>query len=338
MIELLTVLVIIAVLTTISAVTYNRAREKARLARVKTNVGEMHLMLAEFARDHSGHYPALTLYHHELPPSGGYTTTPNPPSSYPDGTVPAVIKRMGNAIIGGGPALVDTGKPLQDDFWRDELPDTVSFFRLLQNQLSGIADGRLVPIDALGKNSLFEAYPVNPLKGPGEPMVNVAHMLYDYDTQTNAYQWVTFNVAAGPETRTGLCAARPAPGGVYEPIWPIWDEVSYPQGDFAYIPLEFTSEQGTYCSGYWIIDYGDLTTLANSPYNKYSLDPNTPYPFTPMDPAYANWPNLPPPFGDGSPNTPPAPGTVEFEIKRMVLGALEIRATVYEDQLSQSIL
>jgi len=330
MIELLTVLVIIGVLTTIAAVTYGRARDRARLARVKSNVGEIVLSLSDYARDHNGRYPALAVYHNQLPGSIS-GTDPNPPSDPQEG-YPPVIRRMGNAIIGGGPPLVDTGNPLQDDFYRDEDTSTLSAFRTRPNEPDGPPEP-MHPVDELALNGHMDAYPVNPLAGPGVPMKNIAFMLYDYDTQTNDNQWVEVTVSMNGEARMGLCAAQPAPGGFYDPIPLIWDETTYPQGDFAYIPMEFTNEQGRYCNGYWIISYGDLNTLQTSPYNKYSLDPIN---GNPIDPNFANWPNLPPPYGDGSPTTPPAAGTVEYEIKRLMLGALDVRASIFEDQFRSS--
>ncbi len=329
MIELLTVLVIIGILTTISLVTYGKARDRARLARVKSNVGEITLALDDFGRDNQGLYPALTIYHNTLPASGSLDTTPVPP---PDPTtgVPDILVRMGNAIIGGGPPLIDNANPLQDDFYLDLDANTISHFR---NRKGERPFGEpMHPVDQLVLNGHFQSYPLNPLKGPGIPMVNIAYMLYDYDTQTNDYTWVDMTVNSSGEVRTGLCAAKPSPEGVFEPVEPIWNEDNYPQGDFAYIPFEFSNEQGKYCKGYWIISYGDLTTLANSDYNKYALEPITQLP---LDPTYADWPNFPAPYGDGVPDTPPVIGTVEYEVKRLMLGALDVRATVFEDQLQE---
>jgi type II secretory pathway pseudopilin PulG len=337
MIELLTVLVIIGVLMSISMVAYGNVRERARLARVKSNVGEIALSLDDFSRDHNARYPALTEYHRNLPPSGSYATTPAPPSA-PQPGVPATLKWRGNAIIGGGPGLVDTGNPLQDDFYKD-MQQPQSMFRERQGEMpwedpenDGTPSSPMHPVDALALNGHFESYPLNPLAGPGVPMVNIAHFLYLYDAQSNDFQWVTFTIANTGEQRTGVCAARPYAPGVYEPIEVIWDEDSYPQGDFAYIPFEFTNEQGTYCNGYWIISYGNVSTLRNSDYNKYALDQfgNV------IDPAFANWPNLPPPYGDGIPTTPPDPvqTPVEYQIKRLIYGALDVRATIFEDQFA----
>jgi len=331
MVELLTVLVIIGVLTTISLVAYNNVRERARLARIKTNIGEIVIGLDDFARGNNGLYPGLTMYHHELPPGGNLSTDPIPPPD-PQQGVPMILKRLGNAIIGGSPPLADTGNPLQDDFYRDVLPPE-SMFRNRRGEPafdSDVPPPPMRPVDALARNGIMEAYPVNPLKGAGVPMVNIAYMLYDYDTQTNDGSFVTFNLGGVAQMRYGICAANPRPGGYYEPIPIIWDDLTYPQGNFAYIPFEFSTQEGTYCNGYWIIAYGDLTTLETSSYNKYSLYPDG----TDIDPSYANWPNLPPPYGDGIPDTPPAMGTFEYEVKRLMRGALDVRATIYEDQLT----
>jgi len=331
MVELLTVLVIIGVLTTISIVAYNNVRERARLARIRTNVGEIVVALDDYSRVNNGLYPGLTMHHQDLPPSGSFSTDPVPPPD-PQPGVPMVLKRMGNAIIGGSPPLADTGNPLQDDFYRDVLPPP-SAFRNRRGEPAFDSDTPpppMRPVDVLVRSGIIEAYPVNPLRGAGVPMVNVAYILYDYDTQTNDARFVDFTLDASGEVRQGLCAARPIPGGFYEPIPEIWNEQTYPQGNFAYIPFDFNTQEGTYCNGYWIIAYGDLTTLQTSPYNKYSLYPDG----SDVDPSFTNWPNFPPPYGDGNPETEPVEGTIEYEVKRMMRGALDVRATVFEDQLT----
>jgi prepilin-type N-terminal cleavage/methylation domain-containing protein len=332
MIELLTVLVIIGVLTTISLVTYNNVRKRARLARIKTNVGEIVVALDDYARGNNGLYPGLTMYHHELPDN--LSTEPIEPPD-PQQGIPMIIKRLGNGIVGGSPPLADTGNPLQDDYYRDVLPPP-SAFRERRGEPafdSATPPPPMRPVDTLVRNGIMDAYPINPLKGAGVPMVNVAYILYDYDTQTNDGSFITFTLGGSGEVRYGLCAALPRPGGLYEPIPVIWDDLTYPQGDFAYIPFEFSTQEGTYCNGYWIIAYGDLNTLQTSQYNKYSLYPDG----TDIDPSYANWPNLPPPYGDGSPDTPPVQGTFEYEVKRLMRGALDVRTTIFEDQLTNTM-
>jgi len=326
MIEMLTTLVIIGVLMTISVVTFNRARERTLLARVKTNVGQIELRLNDYQSDKSGFFPALTVYHSALPANGSITTDPTPPGDPVQG-VPQTLKRMGSALIGGGPRLVDTGNPLQDDFYMDADNFTTSYFRDRQGERP--FGEPMTPVDELVKNGHFDSYPENPLRAPGIPMVNVAYILYQYDSETNDSQWVDITVTEAGEVRRGLCAARPSIEGIHEPLPVIWDDLTYPQGDFAYIPFEFTNNQGKYCKGYWIISYGDLNTLQTSEYNKYSLNPDT---GLPIDPEYADWPNLPQPYSDGDPTTPPVEGEFQYELKRMMLGALDVRYTIFEDR------
>ncbi len=338
MIEILMVVAIIGVLTTISLVTYGQAKERARLHAVKNNVSLLVLSLDDFARDHQGKYPALTDYHSQLATryirddgisddGGNLTTDPGPPGEpLPNSFTP--YKRRGNAIIGGGPPLADTSSAMQDDFYTDFLTDWVSAFRLLLYQPNAPADGPMIPIDALAKNGHLSSYPTNPLAGPGVPMVNIAHMLYDYDAGTNDYNFIEFTVMG--ESRLGFTAARPGAGGLWEPYQTIWTEENYPKGDFAYIPFDFSTMQGTHCNGYWIICYGDLGTLRNGEYNKYSLYPDG----SDIDPTYQNWPNFPPPYGDGDPTSPPMWGGIDYEVKRLMLGALDVRATIFEDQFT----
>jgi prepilin-type N-terminal cleavage/methylation domain-containing protein len=330
MIEMLTVLAIIGILMSISLVAYAKYREKARLARVKSNVGEIAMAIDDFARDHNGKYPALVDYHNIVP--DGSTTSPVAPANFSAG-VPTILKRKGNAIIGGGPPLKDNGSVQQDDFYRDEM-NPPSAFRQRQGE-PAFGSGAMHPVDVLILNGQLKDYPFNPLAGPGVSMLNIAHILYDYDSQSNDFTWVTITCADG-DIRTGLCAALPFAqanlGGLYRPI-PMqavpnsaWTEDTYPKGNFAYIPFEFTSEEGKYCNGYWIISYGDITTFKNSPYNKFSFGPGS-------EAAFVNWPNLPRPYGDGDPSTPPDPLSFEYQVKRMIYGALDVRATIFEDQL-----
>lgn len=329
MIEMLAVLAIIGVLLTISLVAYGSARDKTRLSRVRSNIGEISLSLDDFSRDHQGSFPALVDYHNVDPP--GYSTTPPPPAD-PVPNMPDVLKRRGNAISGGAPALIDSLAVLQDDYFKDELTPT-SFFRVRKGEMSWNGNpsnypGPMHPIDVLVLNGQFSAYPINPLAGPGVPMVNIAHFLYDYDVRTNDFQWVTMTLTDG-QIRTGLTAALPGPEGLYQPIQQIWTEDTYPQGNFAYIPFNFTNSQATYCEGYWLISYGDLDTLKNSPYNKYSLGVDG----VDIDPNYTMWPNLPFPYGDSDPSTPPA--GVEIQIKRLMLGALSVQTTILEELFSE---
>lgn len=329
MIELLVVIVILSLLISISLVTYGKAKQRARLNRIKSNVAEITLALDDYARDHGGLYPAFTDYHNVEPV--GADTDPQPPGD-PVFGVPQILKRRGNAIIGGGPPLTDTGNPLQDDFYQDLL-DPPSNFRVLLSNLDRGPDPNLPrpmnPVDALISGGYLDAYPINPMRGPGIPMVNIAHFLYDYDAGTNDYRFVNINVNG--DIRIGLTPALPRPRGLYQPIENIYIDLTYPQGDFAYIPLSLSSEQGTNANGFWIISYGDETTLENSDWTKLSIDP---FAGNVRDPRYANWPNLQPPYGDGNPDTPPNPNYgIEFMIKRMAYGALEIRGNIFEDQL-----
>ncbi|HDS29781.1 MAG TPA: type II secretion system protein, partial [Firmicutes bacterium] len=169
LVEMLTVIVVLGILTTISLVAYGGAREKTRLARIKSNVGEIVLSLDDFARDHRGQYPAFVDWHNDL----HSTITTNPPApSDPVPGVPVVLKRRGNAIIGGGPALINTGNPLQDDFFTDMNPTSLSSFRKRPGQPKDPSGGMMQPVDVLVRNGHFSAYPVNPRSGPDIPMVN----------------------------------------------------------------------------------------------------------------------------------------------------------------------
>jgi len=96
LVEMLTVLVILGVLMSISIVTFTKAKQRSKLARVKTNVSEIILALDDFARDHQGKYPAFTDFHNVDSP--GYDTSPVPPGD-PAVGVPQIVKRRGNAII-----------------------------------------------------------------------------------------------------------------------------------------------------------------------------------------------------------------------------------------------
>lgn len=302
------VLAIISILSVIAIQTFGAVKEKGKLKRVETFIMEIDNALSKYAMEHGGKYPGLKQTH--FGGGGGWI-------------------RYGPAIIGGNGGI--PGEPNihnQDDFL-DDMRQPDSPYRLVPGQNPPGAPGdprqKLKPIDELYREGLYH-YADNPFKDKGYAMVNVAYIEYEYDTTLNDFVWVTDIVDQVQGINTiydGLAPGFPEPGGFYSILdpWDPWDPTTYdnyPMGDFAYIPLSFTTEKGNFCEGYWLIGYGDKNTLVDSPYNKLLEDPN--------------WPYFDPPFDDG--NTPPDPGSFEDTVRQLIAGALVIRANIYENQLS----
>ena len=153
-------------------------------------------------------------------------------------------------------------------------------------------------------------------------MVNIAYFEYEYNVNTNDAQWVDI---AGLGV-FGLIPGYPDPGGFYRILNP-WDPDdpttydNYPMGNFAYIPLSFTKEDGKLATGYWLIGYGDEKTFLNSPYNRLLEDPN--------------WPYFDEQFDDDNMAYPAC--SIEQSVRQFVTGALVIRANIYQDQLNDQL-
>jgi len=303
LIELVIVIAIISILTVIAMQTFGAVKQKGKLKRVETAMMEIDDALSNYTQEHGGNFPGLK----QLPNVGG-----------------GGIIIMGPGITGGNGGPVNQPNVLnQDDYLEDmKLPD--SPYRTIPGQTPVIPQRqRLKAIDELYRENLYR-YIDNPLADPGTAMVNVAYIEYQYDINTNDSQWVDIQGL----NRWGLSPGYPDPGGVYRLLNP-WDPldqttwVNYPAGNFAYIPLKFTKEDGKLVQGYWLIAYGDEKTLLNSPYNKLLQDPN--------------WPNFDPPFGDGNRTTPPPVGSFEEYVRVLMTGALVVRANIYQDQLGALI-
>ena len=308
LVELVVVLGIVGILTVITMQTFGHIKQKGRLKRIETAIMDMDRALSDYTQEHGGNFPGLKRLHFDN--SNGWIL-------------------MGPALIGGncGPAD-EPGFPHQDDYLEDmKGPD--SPYRTVPGQTS-IGPPRLSmkPIDELYREGLYR-YIDNPFADPGTGMVNIAYFEYEYDPDRNNHAWCDIQGLG----LNGLAPGYPDPGGFYRVLDPAlnewWDPDdpttydNYPMGNFAYIPLGFTKEDGKLATGYWIIGYGDETTFLNSPYNTLLEDPN--------------WPNFDYPFGDSSSATPPVAGDFEAVVRQLMTGALVVRANIYEDQLGGQI-
>ncbi len=304
LVELVVVLGIIGILTVITMQTFGSIKDKGRLKRVEVAVMEMDNALSNYTQEHGGNYPGLK----QLPidPGGGWI-------------------RMGPAIIGGNGGKPDQPGVLNQDDYLDDMKPPDSPYRAVPGQTGvGPPRQRMKPIDELYREGLYR-YIDNPFADPGTAMVNVAYIEYDYNISTNDYAWVDIQSLGAFD---GLAPGYPDPGGVYRilNIWDLNDPTTYdnyPVGNFAYIPLAFTQENGKLATGYWLIGYGDHDTFINSHYNDLLQDPN--------------WPNFDPPFGDGLSSTPPAPRSFEMQVRQLMTGALVVRGNIYMDQLGGQI-
>ena len=321
--EMVVVIAIISILTVIALMTFSSVKNKAKLAVVKNNINTIDNALQKFAQKHQGHFPGLTRW----------------PVRY--GTL-GIVK--GNRIVGGnaGPkgsdGVMSAAIVNQDDYLDDTKADRSPFRDVLPSRFSNFPKP-MRAIDALYDEHLLVPYPDNPLRPPGTGMVNVAYTLGSFQKNINTFSLLPITGITSPDP-IGLAPGRPipAPGtnppsirpyiykySIYAYMWDYYtanptNKNNYPFGDFAYIPLGLSDPSGEYATDYWLIGYGDQGTLMNSAYNQL-LD-------------NLNFPNLPPPMGDGDPSTPPAAGTYEYMVRQFVKGALVIKATKYENQLS----
>jgi prepilin-type N-terminal cleavage/methylation domain-containing protein len=301
LIELMVALSVIAVLTVIATQTYTTVIEKGRLKRIETFVMEIDDALSVYAQKNLGKYPGLK--RHYIPSGGTFI-------------------RMGPSIIGGNGGPSNEPNVLnQDDFLYDlKLPD--SPYRVVPGQ--NTTDKKMKAVDELVFNRIIDVYHDNPLESPGNAMLNIAYMEYDYDPQTNDFDWVTGLTSFSGDTiyDGGLMPAFPWSDGTFHGIDPwdprdptTWD--NYPAGHFAYVPLSFTNPNGTKAEGYWLIGYGNLNTLENSKYNRLLEDPDWPYfngLFDDDDPIYN--------------------GDIEASMRILISGALVVRGNIYMDQLT----
>ncbi len=300
---------IIAILTVITTKTYTTVVEKGRLKRIENFVMEIDNGLSKYAQKNAGKYPGLK--RHYLQPGGSWI-------------------RMGPAITGGNGGPANEPNVLnQDDFIYDmKLPD--SPYRVVPGQnptdVGGLRE-KMKAVDELIYNRILDVYWDNPLESPGNAMLNVAYMEYDYDPQTNDFDWVGGITSPNGTSYNGLAPARLSinPGtheGEYRILDP-WDPydpstwVNYPAGHFAYIPLRFTNPNGTTAEGYWLIGYGNLNTLENSKYNRLLDDPD--------------WPYFEGPFDD---DNPMYNSGIEATMRILISGALVVRGNIYMDQLT----
>ena len=306
--EMVVVLAVMAMLTVIALTTFGAAKNKAKVSSVRNNINTIDRALKGYAQKHQGRYPGFTRWPVNL-------------------TYPVSGRVKGNRIIGGNNGPMDLqSQPNEDDYLSDIKLPRSPFRAVLPNRYSVW----MKPIDALYGENLLVPYPDNPLKAPGQGMVNVAYTLGTYHKSINTFSLLPITYP-DRDPRIGLSQGRPSIGNaiyrysVYEYGWDFYtdnptNKWNYPSGEFAYIPIGLSDPSGEYATDYWLIGYGDENTLKNSPYNQLLDNPN--------------FPNLPPPMGDGNPTTAPVPGTYEHSVREFVVGALVIKATKYENQLS----
>ena len=217
----------------------------------------------------------------------------------------------------------------QDDYLADLKQPASPFRGVLPSRYSNFAV-RMKPPDVLYGENLLVPYPDNPFETPGSGMVNAAYALASYNRMVNSFSLLPI-AGIGSFEMLGLAEGHPSIANLpyryslYAYMWDYYtdnptNKLNYPSGNFAYIPLGLSDPTGEYATAYWLIGYGDENTLKNSPYNELLSNPN--------------FPNLPRPMGDGDPTTPPAQGSYEFMVGQFVKGALVIKATKYEEQLS----
>ena len=342
LVELLVVVTIIGILISIAVPNYMKIKAKARDAQVEAGVTHIMQALENYATNHNGLYPgvALPLVFENVDSNGVWNHAD--PLDPPDGSGTVYTMR---GIVGGGIVRPDDPTLRYLDPWYyqpDSNPATPNPPQLPDRLL---ADGSL------------DAYPTNPFKqniqgvtNAGVPMMNVFGIESKFHPNDQIFgfhvidlnlSYPNFDVDAPPGAfsypdrtadpffgEAGFSIDQKVPRNAKNirmdrdgdnRITPmdLQNFYAFPEGDFAYIPLDPIQTDPTandymqFCKGYWIIAYGSKDTARA---NKYGN-------------AY---PNFPRPLGDGNPNT-----ATEYEkmVRRALCGAMSVYGTVYKDQL-----
>lgn len=343
LVELLVVVTIIGILISIAVPNYAKIKAKARDTQVEAGIAKIVQALENYAANHNGLYPGVALPIVDQTPGSPWFECVDP-ISVNDGGMGGRFYSM-RGIIGGGLVRPDDPTIRFLDPWYFQ-PDTDP----------STPNPPQLP-DRLMADGSIDAYPTNPFKqniqgltSAGVPMMNIfgIESRYHPSNQVPGFHLEDLNLSypnysanAGPgqysyPERTqdpfygepGFSIDQKVPAN---PLNLRWDRngdnrvtpqdlqnfYTFPEGDFAYIPLDPIQTDPTapdfmqYCKGYWIVAYGSKDTARAN--------------------KYANvYPNLPRPLGDGNPNTATP---YELMIRRALCGAMSVRGTVYLDQI-----
>ena len=352
LVELLVVITVIGILVALAVPNLQKIRIKAKEAKVMTGAHVIQTALETFASAHDGLYPGLAVPTCDEDGMEPFFTSL--------GTEPDTLYAM-RALIGGGVV-----KPQNANL---DFLDGFYFTPIAPQPGNPPIPPFQVPDRLVGDGAL-EIYPENPFRtniqwvtDQAIPMLNmfgiefedppqVANDIFNLDPSPVRISEPLWYGADGDYitiTDPGVYDF-PAPADIDtrdrrfrgDINWPLtydpnfdWEitrgeiqQASFPEGNFAYIPLDPVQTDPTapdfmrYCRNYWIVIYGSDDTALR---NRYWGPP----------PGYGVLPEFPRPLGDGDPihNLPEHLTAYEWVVKQALVGAMDVIATKYEDQI-----
>jgi prepilin-type N-terminal cleavage/methylation domain-containing protein len=348
LVELLVVITVIGILVALAVPNVTRLKTKAKETRVMGGAHEIQAALETFASNHDGLYPGLAVPAADNDANNGHTD----PFFNSDPNLDSM-----RALIGGGPVKPeDPNLDFLDAFYF--IPNPTVAVCPLQVPDRLVADGALTvypenPFRTNMTNVTDQAIPMlnifgiefprgslNPgandlFAGDPAPVVLSEPLWFGLDNNAKAPDsppGAYYFAVPGPDFRyRGDANSAPNAGNFlrYDPNqdWKIerGDLVSagFPEGNFAYIPLDPVQTDPTapdfmrYCRHYWLVMYGSTDSGLRNRYKDVV-------------------PNFPRPLGDGQPdNMTDLSKLTAYEktVKMALVGAMEVIATNYQDQL-----
>lgn len=339
LVELLVVVTIIGILVSLAVPNYNRIRSKAKEQQAIAGGHAIKVALEAFAASHNGLYPGVAMPNADTSPGDQVFQWTGATGTGSGTTFQDMVRMRG--IIGGGP--VEPQKPVDylDAFYFTPV-QSGNFPRALPDRL--VADGA---IDGYPQNPFIRNIPG--VSDQGRPMMNI----FGLESENN-----TPNIAADdPISPTGINLCLPQMSGFptagdYKFAtpdsdgWPLTvgpsqvnslgnirfdrdnsgtvgkGEINtsflFPEGDFAYIPLDPVQRNPNandfmrFTKNYWLVIYGSKEGALRNQYENVV-------------------PDFKPPLGDANVNTLTA---YERMAQRALVGAIKVYATAYEDQVN----
>ncbi|MCG3150784.1 MAG: hypothetical protein GEEBNDBF_00045 [bacterium] len=339
LVELLVVVTIIGILVSLAVPNYNRIRSKAREQQAIAGGHAITVALETFAQSHNGLYPGVALPNCDTTP-GDQVFSVTTATGSSNGTCFVNLSRM-RGIIGGGP--VEPQKPVDylDNFYFTPV-QSGNFPRALPDRL--VADGAL---DRYPQNAFIRNIPG--VSDQGRPMMNI----FGLETDIPGHNIATDNSNSpiGINISYPQVQGYPQPGNYQFPTtasdpWPVGAGASqvatlgnvrfdrnnnnrvekgeintsfiFPEGDFAYIPLDPVQRNPAandfmrFCKNYWLVIYGSKEGALRNQFENVV-------------------PDFKPPLGDSNPATLTA---YERMAQRALVGAVKVYASAYEDQVN----
>ena len=333
LVELLVVITVIGILVALAVPNMNRLKIKAKETKALSGAHQIQVALATFASNHDGLYPGLAL----------------PAADDVDGIEPFLTNNglyTMRGIIGGGVV-----KPERTDL------DFLDGFYFRLNPSNPPPPPPFQVPDRLVADGAIDIYPENPFRtnirdvtDQAIPMLNIFGIEFLFPPP------VSGDIFAGDPAPVRLCEPLwfgadedshtitppgrydfPDPnspdvrfrGDINHPLrydpdgdWMVTradvQQTGFPEGNFAYIPLDPVQTDPTapdfmrFCRNYWLVVYGSVDTAQRNKYKNV-------------------WPDFPRPLGDGDPATLSA---YEYTVKMALVGAMEVLTSgAYSDQL-----